>query len=165
MERGDWVEASIRLKEAFGEKRYPEIRVKIIWEKIKYADVKWLDRTVSHAVETMKDVDWPKEVAIERERFFAHQKSIAAFDKFEKRESKVFSDAETKEFYSTLRGIVSGKVDPEYAKTYANTLREEMKKRGKKPNCIKCNDFKVITYETPAFKNGRDYVFAKLCDC
>lgn len=108
-----------RLKDVFGDRHYPDERVKLLWRAVSDYPGKWFSKTVDKFIGECRQPpllpEFRTEVAIERERSWGKEKEVHAKDA--KQFMQRFDDQIRSSICKTIRDRIQGKVDDE---TYTN---------------------------------------------
>lgn len=133
MNKETWTSKVSLLQKTFGENKYNDARVSIIWNDVKDLSDYWLKRIVDQAVKNYKDIQWGEEISKERERVWDNQKKEPFAPKQWNNSHSIFSKEEIAQHFQVMRDAATGKIAPQQARQYASVLREALKTSGIEP--------------------------------
>lgn len=154
-----WVEQVLRLQKVFPNK-YAEERSTQLWSRVSELDEVWLRRIVSTAIETLKDINWPEEIAKQIERHSQAFKRRREFLEPEQQTTSVFAPDEIKQHFKFMRARLAGHVGEEETKIYLDCLRSAISE-SKQNQCKRCEAHPGYIFE----RDAEGYEFAHKCRC
>lgn len=150
MELMDFEKEMKRVLDTFGERFFPEERVKMIWSFSKDMESKNFKNVIDTII-----AEWPinrppvpadfmKQVEEEKKRFWNVPISEWKNDFVERPQDSIFSKEDIAEFFNVIRAIISGKVSKADQKKYVEMTMTSIFNSPNRPKCLDCDDEGVL---------------------
>jgi hypothetical protein len=117
-----WIQQIVRLKKAFGDAKYQDERIDLLWRDAQAFDARWLITVVENAIRTLKDVNWTEEITKKRERDAENRKQRDRQQWNDLDRTSIFTNKEVAEHFNVIRGIINGRITPQQGRQYAEMV-------------------------------------------
>ena len=112
MDKQEFVTQIDRLKNTYGDKQYPEERVKVIWSEVKDRASAWLERQVSHWIASSRMAPLLPEIrdAMSLEREHMHSKDKQRYSREARETFTLWASGESGVIFQTIIKRIQGQV-------------------------------------------------------